>query len=484
MRPTFALFGFSTVASAATLSGDLASTPPLGWNSWDCWKGPGNETRLLEAAEAFSEILRPAGYDTMTVDMGWYYEDMSVVAGRKTGSLNGAQQPMHIDEWGRLIAHPTQWPDGISGAVKQLHARGLKMGIHVMRGINHAALDQNTPVLDTLTGKASGYFARDIVAMPRQSCQWCDDYFSVNTSHPGAKLWYSSNAELYKEFGVDVLKADCYYGKRDEHDAELQMFADSIAESGAEILISLSPGVNAVVEDAGDISAKVNMYRISDDLWDCWNDESDCSCDDGIRVTQQFERLRAHQAAGLIGAEGYLGRSWPDADMMPLGDLFTGPSELSDGEQRVVMTLWSIARAPMVVGADPVKLRTNLVAQATIANPEVVRIGQEATDSWQISRSGATGPWGPGAHVAWAAALPRASDGRNRSALALFNLGEDEASIGVALPGDAPCDVRDVWARQATGSVRGHYSQTLPPRSAAMVLLTGCGPPTETAHVV
>jgi hypothetical protein len=119
---------------------------------------------------------------------------------------------------------------------------------------------------------------------------------SVNTSHPGAKLWYSSNAALYKEFEVDLLKGDCYYGTRDAtpNDAELEMFADSIAESQNTVVISLSPGVNATTPEASDIHAKVSMYRISDDLHDCWNNATKCDCGDHIAVSQQFGALPIH----------------------------------------------------------------------------------------------------------------------------------------------------------------------------------------------
>ena len=61
------------------------------------------------------------------------------------------------------------------------------------------------------------------------------------------------------------------------------------------------------------------------------------------------ERIRAHSAANLVGASGYLGKSWPDLDIAPVGPLSKN-NALTDDEQRVVMTLWSISRAPIFVG--------------------------------------------------------------------------------------------------------------------------------------
>jgi hypothetical protein len=99
--------------------------------------------------------------------MGWYFtKDAPPVYGMKERTLSKQQlaehkaqaqagQGMHIDQWGRLMADPTKWPDGIKGAAKMLHALGIKMGIHIMRGINTAAVAANSPILDMSTGKGA-----------------------------------------------------------------------------------------------------------------------------------------------------------------------------------------------------------------------------------------------------------------------------------------------------------------------------------------
>ena len=168
-----------------------------------------------------------------------------------------------------------------------------------------------------------------------------------------------------------------------------------------------------------------------------------------------------------------MGKSWPDPDMLPVGQQSGGESALTDAEQRVVMTLWSVARAPMFVGADLVKLNGSAATKATVANPEIVNVGQAATESFQLTRSGPHGPWGPGAHVVWLARLPQ-----NVSALALFNLGDAPATISVQLAAGASCSVRDLWARSDAGKTSGSYSRKLDSHSAAFVTLTGCPEPT------
>jgi len=134
-----------------------------------------------------------------------------------------------------------------------------------------------------------------------------------------------------------------------------------------------------------------------------------------------------------------------------------------------------------MVGADPVKLNGSNVSKATVANPEVVRVNQAALESYQLYRGGLEGPWGPGAHVAWVAQLPG-----NVSALALFNIGDAEATVGVDLAPGSKCSVRDLWARQENGTAIGSYACTLAPHSAALVTLSGCPlpvPPTSSIQV-
>lgn len=59
-----------------------------------------------------------------------------------------------IDEWGRLQPDSTRWPSSVGGfgfskVAEKVHSLGLKFGIHVMRGINLAAVNANTPILGT-----------------------------------------------------------------------------------------------------------------------------------------------------------------------------------------------------------------------------------------------------------------------------------------------------------------------------------------------
>lgn len=62
-----------------------------------------------------------------------------------------------IDEWGRPMPDPDRWPSSRNGSgftevAQQVHAMGLKFGIHVMRGISTAAVNANSPILGAKVG--------------------------------------------------------------------------------------------------------------------------------------------------------------------------------------------------------------------------------------------------------------------------------------------------------------------------------------------
>ena len=49
-----------------------AATPPLGWNSWDCFGTTVTEQQIKEQADAMAKYLLPSGYKYLTVDIQWY----------------------------------------------------------------------------------------------------------------------------------------------------------------------------------------------------------------------------------------------------------------------------------------------------------------------------------------------------------------------------------------------------------------------------
>ncbi|KAL4364270.1 hypothetical protein GQ457_04G009720 [Hibiscus cannabinus] len=358
-----------------------ASTPPRGWNSYDsfCWTI--SEEEFLQNAEILSNRLKPHGYEYVVVDYLWY---RSKVPGAYVDSLGFDV----IDEWGRPIPDPGRWPSskdgkGFSEVAKKVHSMGLKFGIHVMRGISLQAFNANTPILDTVKGSAyveSGrqWRAKDI-GVKERACAWMSHGFmSVNTKLEAGRAFLRSLYLQYAEWGVDFVKNDCVFGDDLDVD-EITFVSEVLRNLDRPILYSLSPGTSVTPAMAKEVSGLVNMYRITGDDWDSWRD-----------VLSHFDVTRDFANAKMIGATGLLGRSWPDLDMLPLGWLTDpgsneGPhrtSNLNLDEQRTQMTLWAMAKSPLMFGGDLRKL--DETTYNLITNPTLLEINSFSLNNMEF----------------------------------------------------------------------------------------------------
>uniref|UniRef100_A0A7N0UAP0 Alpha-galactosidase n=1 Tax=Kalanchoe fedtschenkoi TaxID=63787 RepID=A0A7N0UAP0_KALFE len=334
---------------------DRARIPPRGWNSYDSYSWIISEREFLQNAQLVAKHLKPFGYEYVVVDYLWYRRK---VEGAYSDSLGYDV----IDEWGRMLPDPARWPSsrggkGFAEVAKKVHDMGLKFGIHVMRGISTQAVNANTPIFDSDKGGAyeeSGrrWRAGDI-GMKERKCAWMPNGFmSVNLETGAGKAFVRSLYRQYAEWGVDFVKHDCVFGE-DFDLPEITYVSKVLAELDRPILYSLSPGTSVTPAMAKQVSGLANMYRITGDDWDNWGD-----------VASHFNISRDMAAAEMIGTGGLMGKSWPDLDMLPLGWL-TNPgsnegshrlSNLSLAEQQTQMTLWSIAKSPLMFGGDMIKL--------------------------------------------------------------------------------------------------------------------------------
>ncbi|KAL5724924.1 hypothetical protein ACHQM5_008126 [Ranunculus cassubicifolius] len=355
----------------------LAETPPRGWNSYDSFSWTISEPEFLQNAEDVSRVLLPHGYQYVVVDYLWYRKKVEGAHQRSIG-LD------YIDEWGRLVPDPERWPsskegEGFAQVSEKVHAMGLKFGIHVMRGLSVQAFNANTPIFDTTKGGAymeSGrkWTARDI-GLKDRTCSWAQGFMSINTSLGAGKAFMRSLYRQYADWGVDFVKNDCVFG--DDFDAnEINVVSEVLKEMDRPILYSLSPGTNATPKLAKEVSNLVNMYRVTGDDWDLWK-----------HVESHFDVARDFAAANMIGAKGLRGKSWPDLDMLPLGWLTDpessqGPHRMSNltlDEQRTQMTLWSMAKSPLMFGGDMRKLDN--ATHRIIAHPILLEINSYSTEN-------------------------------------------------------------------------------------------------------
>ncbi|MGJ6979461.1 alpha-galactosidase [Aestuariimicrobium soli] len=377
--------------------------PPMGWNSWDCYGTSVTEDEVLANATFLAEHLSGFGWDTVVVDIDW-----SDPTARSHGY--NADAPLALDDRGRLVPDPGRFPSSAGGAgfrplADRVHDLGLRFGIHIMRGIPRLAAASN-PAAD-----------------PTNVCEWNPDMLGLDHRRPEAQAYYDSILELYASWGVDFIKADDLLWPYQAADIEALSLA--IRRSGREIELSLSPGRDLSLARLEHLREHATMWRICDDLWDRWDD-----------VEANFARFArwAPHAGGSASGGG-----WPDGDMLPLGRIGIRAERgeprddlLTPDERRTLMTLWVIARSPLMIGGDLPSSDPATIALFT--NADVLAV-LNSRDNRELFRERDTVLWG----------ATGADDGR---IAAVFNLADEprELVLDVANLGLGVERLTDLWS--------------------------------------
>ena len=113
--------------------------------------------------------------------------------------------PLVMDGYGRLMPAENRFPSAAGGRgfkplADQVHALGLKFGIHIMRHPPPGRRGQH-PIL------GSDARAADI-ADQQDVCLWNTDMYGVDPDKPGAQAYYDSLLALYARWEVDFIKCD------------------------------------------------------------------------------------------------------------------------------------------------------------------------------------------------------------------------------------------------------------------------------------
>jgi hypothetical protein len=236
-----------------------APTPPMGWNSWDAFGASVTEAEYLDNARILAERFLPFGYEVATVDIQWYEP------GAKS-SWYRPFAPLVLDAHGRPQPAPNRFPSvagsrGFAPLAAQVHAMGLRFGVHIMRGIPRQAVGLELPIA------GSPYRCHE-VANPGSTCAWNTDMCGVNPDHPGAFDWYRAWFAQLAEWGVDFVKVDDIAAPN-YHAKEVALIRRAIDATGRRMVLSLSPGP-ALLDQAAHLQAHANQWRVCNDFWDTW----------------------------------------------------------------------------------------------------------------------------------------------------------------------------------------------------------------------
>jgi len=443
------LVGALVSISISSSAQNVALTPPMGWNSYNCFGSAVHEDEVKANADYVAKNLKQVGWQYIVVDFLWSYDNPP---GSNIGNPfqqrlpDGSYVPwLTMDKWGRLSPQPTKFPSAFGGKgfgplAEYVHGLGLKFGIHVMRGIPRQAVWAKSPV------KGTNGITADMIADTNSKCPWMNHMYGLNMKKPGAQEYLNSILELYAEWGVDFIKVDDL--SRPYSEPEVEGYYKAIEHCGRPIVLSLSPGATPVGE-TDHLLRNANMWRMADDFWDNWKE-----------ITGMMNYAKQWEGVGVQG-------HWPDCDMIQIGKLSKrGPvgeerySRFTEDEEYTHMTFWSIFRSPLMLGGN---LPENRPFELSLFNnPEVIAVNQQGENPRQLYQKDGKAIWYSHAQ------------GSKDMYVALFNLGEQPqdidftfASIGMI----GKIAVRDLWKKQDMGIFKQSYHQQVNKHGAVLLKL-------------
>lgn len=396
-------------------------TPPMGWNSWNCWGGAVSAEKILEAARAFVDLgLQQHGWSYINIDDGWQ---------GVRGGENLAIQPNK------------KFPD-MEGLGRCIHELGLRFGIY------------STPWVGTYEGHIGSYaytaegkypwvneknhneFMR--IGRSGERDEW-DRLRRTNWKH-GEHSFVKADVAQWDAWGVDFLKYD-WKPNDVGHTGEI---AEHLRAADRDIVLSLSN--KAPFLQAGDWVKYANCWRTTADIQDTWESVA--------TIGFNQDRWSAHSGPG----------HWNDPDMLVIGRVGWGPTvrptRLTREEQCTHIGLWCLLSAPLLIGCDLSNL--DEFTRRLLTNDEVIAIDQDSLGAQAVRVGG---------DVKTITMAKPLADGS--IAAGLFNL--SDAPTVVTLDWDdlhieGPRLIRDLWSRTTEGlaeSVRA----TLPPHGMKLVRL-------------
>lgn len=193
-----------------------ATTPPLGWNSWNTFGDKINEQVVMESADAIvSSGLADCGYNYVVIDDCWSLRERN--------------------ENGRLVPDPEKFPHGMKYVADYIHSKSLKFGMYSCAGMHTCA------------------------------------------GFPGSYDHEFVDAKTFAEWDVDFLKYDyCYHPTTVPPDILYKRMALALASSGRQILLSACSwghdGTKDWIKETGSV-----MWRATGDINDSWKSVKEIS---------------------------------------------------------------------------------------------------------------------------------------------------------------------------------------------------------------
>ena len=308
----------------------ISLTPPIGWNSWNCFASAVTEDRVKSAADAMVKSgLINHGWSYINVDDYWQNHRDS-----RDQTLRGP-----FRDTNGLIVPNSRFPD-MKGLADYIHGLGLKAGLY------------SSPGPWTCGGCAGSWRHEEQDA--QTYAKWGFDYLKYD---------WCSYGEIASG-GDPTAKNIPLWGKSATNDAgaiyPYKLMGNFLRQQNRDIVFSLCQyGMADVWKWGGSVNG--NCWRTTGDIIDTWRSMSSIG----------FKQDRAEPCAKP--------GNWNDPDMLIVGQVGWGnlhPTRLTPDEQYTHISLWCLLSAPLLIGCDMTKLddfTLNL-----LSNDEVLAIDQDA----------------------------------------------------------------------------------------------------------
>ena len=308
----------------------IALTPPMGWNSWNCFAGAVSEAQVKSAADAMVK--------SGLINHGWTYINVDDYWQNHRDSQDPTLRGPFRDTNGFIVPN-SRFPD-MKGLADYIHGLGLKAGLY------------SSPGPWTCGGCAASWQHEEQDA--QTYAKWGFDYLKYD--------WCSYGDIALKEM-TNVMKTQLW-GKTAPDDASAiypyKLMGNFLRQQNRDIVFSLCQyGMADVWKWGGSVNG--NCWRTTGDIVDTWRSMS------GIGFKQDQAEPFAKPG------------NWNDPDMLVVGQVGWGnlhPSRLTPDEQYTHISLWCLLSAPLLIGCDMTKLddfTLNL-----LSNDEVLAIDQDA----------------------------------------------------------------------------------------------------------
>jgi alpha-galactosidase len=308
----------------------IALTPPMGWNSWNCFAGEVTEARVKAAAEAMVKSgLINHGWSYINVDDFWQNHRDS-----KDPTLHGEFR----DAQGQIVPN-LRFPD-MKGLADYIHGLGLKAGLY------------SSPGPWTCGGCAASWQHEEQDA--QTYAQWGFDYLKYDWCSYGdiASAGGANGKSVPRWNGSSAGDAGAIY--------PYKVMGNFLRQQNRDIVFSLCQyGMARVWQWGGSVQG--SCWRTTGDIGESWGSMS------GIGFNQ--DKAAPYAKPG----------NWNDPDMLIVGQVGWGnphPTRLRPDEQYTHISLWCLLSAPLLIGCDMEKLDDFTLS--LLNNDEVLALDQDA----------------------------------------------------------------------------------------------------------